>query len=624
MRILLTLFFIGTSISVFAYNLFINGGMEDPNALQYKHNPNETFINGWYASSSSLPTYFYNSNIGQTTASQGKGFVGLSAYNSRNKPDVTIKKREYIKGVFRKPLEAGKEYFLRFDIALHQTSGWSISNLGLLFSTTKGASHDLNLRDSMPDIRLNQSESITHSKWRTYYVSYTAKGGEYAVIFGAFGAFNAMEMTHDIGHFDDGLSHSAFYYLDNFHITDKEPEKGCFGQDQKSEESQRRLTIILDLSGSMKRSKLLTSIKEGLLRSIKGYGMNDQVDLIGFSNSARVLYQGPINSLTSDTLDRLMNQPGFSGSTNIYAGLRAAWRLTEDAHTLWPNQLFLISDGEFTVNERLRNLLADTGNRKLHFMHIGHRKSNGADLTALGVDYLLTSSETLVNDLYQSTKPINYANSCDSYPRYEEPYQLSLVLDASGSMVDKRDLFQRFFSEMMTAMKQATDLHIVASSRHDYEELYKGNSRKFTTDSIRSLAANIVLEDGTDIGTGVDRMLYEYKDDFRQHYVVIITDLYPSRSNFDEYEYIAKRMNYPKDRVIAIYVDENFKRMDLLEYHPTDWLFQSMPEESIPSFLLDMLDGLDRYLALRGMQYMPYGATYKSLKKYRKQHELLR
>ncbi|MDB2656793.1 VWA domain-containing protein [Crocinitomicaceae bacterium] len=624
MRTFLTLLFLGTSVSVFGYNLFVNGGMEDPRSLKSKHNPNETFIDGWYASSSPSPTYFYDSQIGETTAAQGKGFVGLIVYSSKRRRDAKIKKREYIKGVFRKPLEAGKEYYLRFDLALHQTSGWSVSNLGLLFSRSEGASNDLNLRDSMPDIRLNGSKSIEHSEWRTYYVNYRAKGGERSVVFGAFGEFNAMEMKPGIGDFNDGLSHAAFYYIDNFHITDEEPEDGCFTENQVSDGSQRRLTIILDLSSSMKKAKLLSSIKEGVLRSIEGYGRNDQIDLIGFSNGARVLYQGSANMLMSDTLDRLINRSGFSGSTNIYAGLNAAWQLTEDTQTLQSDQLVLISDGEFTISERLRTLLSDRGNRTLHFMHIGHRKNDGADLLALGVDYFLTSPQTLADDLYQSTKPINYANSCDAYPLYEAPHRLSLVLDASGSMRDKRDLLQRFLSEMMMAKLQASDLHVAVSASYIYEDVYVGNSRQFTLDSIQSLTAIIPLKDGTDVEKGVNNVLYEYKDDFTQHYVVVITDIYPSKGDFDEYEYVANRMNYPRDRVIAIYVDEYFERMDLLEYHPDEMRFESMPKGSIPSFLLGMMEGLDRYLALTGMRYRLDGISNKTLKKYRKEYRLLR
>jgi Ca-activated chloride channel family protein len=107
------------------------------------------------------------------------------------------------------------------------------------------------------------------------------------------------------------------------------------------------LTLAVDLSHSM-TGPAMEHVREGLLRMREGLEPEDRVTLVGFSDGAEVLVEQVAGD--SGELAAAIATLTPSGNTNIYAGLRTAYELTDAwAQEGWQNRVILVSDGEATA-----------------------------------------------------------------------------------------------------------------------------------------------------------------------------------------------------------------------------------------------------------------------------------
>jgi Ca-activated chloride channel family protein len=107
------------------------------------------------------------------------------------------------------------------------------------------------------------------------------------------------------------------------------------------------LTLAVDLSGSMQGAPM-EHVREGLLRMREGLEPEDRVTLVGFSDAAEVLVEQVAGD--SGELAAAIANMTPAGNTNIYAGLRTAYELTDAyAQDGWQNRVILVSDGEATA-----------------------------------------------------------------------------------------------------------------------------------------------------------------------------------------------------------------------------------------------------------------------------------
>ncbi|MFV8752335.1 vWA domain-containing protein [Nannocystaceae bacterium ST9] len=107
------------------------------------------------------------------------------------------------------------------------------------------------------------------------------------------------------------------------------------------------LTIAVDLSSSM-QGPTMEHVREGLLRMREGLEPDDRVTIVGFSDGAEVLVEQVAGE--SGELAAVIAGLTPSGNTNIYAGLRTAYELTDAwAQEGWQNRVLLVSDGEATA-----------------------------------------------------------------------------------------------------------------------------------------------------------------------------------------------------------------------------------------------------------------------------------
>lgn len=103
------------------------------------------------------------------------------------------------------------------------------------------------------------------------------------------------------------------------------------------------LVIAVDTSGSMK-GEPINRVREGLLRMRSSLEPEDRITLVGFGSDAKAY----VEYVAGDSDELAIAIAGLepAGSTNIYAGLRAAFELV-DAHAQagWQNRVLLVSDG---------------------------------------------------------------------------------------------------------------------------------------------------------------------------------------------------------------------------------------------------------------------------------------
>jgi Ca-activated chloride channel family protein len=103
------------------------------------------------------------------------------------------------------------------------------------------------------------------------------------------------------------------------------------------------LSLAVDVSGSMEGAPI-EHLREGLLRMRDGLQPEDRVTLVAFSDVAEVVVEQVAGD--SAELAAAIATLEAEGGTNIYAGLRSAYELT-DAYAMegWQNRVILVSDG---------------------------------------------------------------------------------------------------------------------------------------------------------------------------------------------------------------------------------------------------------------------------------------
>ena len=137
------------------------------------------------------------------------------------------------------------------------------------------------------------------------------------------------------------LSHFSTYLLLNKTKFDEVWEKEIKPPYTEGEEINLNIVFVVDLSGSMRGTKLSTT-KTAINSFIDILGEKDKAALVTFNNSAKV-----ISELTNDK-DKLKNLVGSmsaDGLTSIYEGLREAVNILENNMLSGYNMIIVFTDG---------------------------------------------------------------------------------------------------------------------------------------------------------------------------------------------------------------------------------------------------------------------------------------
>ena len=605
----------------YATNLFKNGELNDLNALERTHTENTEFIQGWYASTRPNPTYFHAFGSNFVNPRRNDGFIGLQVYKAKTSSKENYSEREFIQGVFTTPLEAGRTYYLSFDLSLHESSKWAVASLGLAFRFSD--ENELNsqvVQHIKPDIHLNNANVVEHSDWKRYQVRYRAKGGERSIIFGSFGSSRAQLAASQYS-IKDGMEYSAFYFVDNFELTASMPEGGCFYQNQTSVAPPDRITLVLDFSSSMRKGNFLEKVETSVTNSVKAAKVLDRIVIIGFANSAKVLYEGPQATLSHDSLQAIIKKCKLSGATNVHEGLKKAFKITEDSIHWKDDQILLISDGEFNVSARLQKLLAENSNKNVNFLHLGSRKAK-SNYAEIGIEYVFVDSEGIAESISPFFVASLNAMYCEKTVGAAEPIQYSFILDDSKTSIGKVRNYVAFLKLMRYRMHEESNVHVYRSSTESYAKLFD-NRPAFLKDEVITdvIFPRLEMKGGDEWCYATKEILTLRKPEFSKHYIVVVSDLAPNRPECTNMT--SGFMDGETSELFVLHCMSDGSYV-LYKYSQTDHNYRKVQSEQSDYLGLDEFSlaetGFSRYvkymLASRGRD--------NTIAKYRKTHPLFR
>jgi Mg-chelatase subunit ChlD len=618
--ILLSCLFVSSS---FATNLFKNGNLDDQNALSRKHENSVQFIEGWHASSNPNPTYFYDKYQNNASPRDRQGIIGLQVYRSKYSAHADFKKREFIQGILNTPLVAGKIYYLSFDVSLHESSKWSVGSLGLMFvDTEKSVVDQVGIEQLKPDIHLNNTEVIVHSAWQRYYVRYRARGGEKSVVFGSFGASRAEENTSRFA-LRDGMEHSAFYYVDDFQLQAELPDGGCYYQNVTEIATPDRMTLVLDFSGSMRKGKLLDEIQQGVVNSLKTARPSDQITIVGFANSANVLYDGPQSLLTTDSLRIIIERCKLSGATNVYNGLKLALKDEETSERWRDDQIILISDGEFAISKRMERLLASNTSREISFIHLG-KKSAASNYADLGIDYFLSEKGAVSEEIGKLFESSLNAETCADISESPQNTQYSFVIDNSGSMDNNAPDLVAMFQLLRKSLNSKLSVRLINSNTEETDLLYSGEIAGMYAEDLGAIMNGIQFDSGDLWERGIQIASDNKNAAFNYHRVIVMTDAHPNDQYLESDAHsLPNEMERNELHLSVLYYDEVVNVWHLFYYDPNTREFEEIQEGSedigqLDSLVIQAKTGFEHY------RYKLNSRHYKnrSIRSHRRAHRL--
>lgn len=130
----------------------------------------------------------------------------------------------------------------------------------------------------------------------------------------------------------------------------------------RSSQTPLRLTLLLDLSGSMDRADRRQSIQRAFALLAQQLLPNDQVTLIGFARQPRLLADRVSGAEAEELLTRIIGNTVSEGGTNLDAALKAAFdKALEQKLDGAQNRIVLLTDGAANLGdaepERLRGIV---------------------------------------------------------------------------------------------------------------------------------------------------------------------------------------------------------------------------------------------------------------------------
>ena len=532
MNYLISILVFSVCLTSYGQNILINGSIEDPATLSQENSSTQTSIKGWHLQKENPATYFYDNNAPITNASEGKGMLGLHVYNKQYSLKKNIQKREYIQALFREPLIEGKEYFFSFDLRLHLSSSYAVNSLGCVFlNTNENALNGGFISQSTPDIYLNNGEIVENKDWQKYSVRYKAKGGERSVVFGAFEKSDAKIIANRNYKTNDGFEKTSFYYIDNLLLTEEFQKKGCFYESTVSSYLPKKLTLVLDFSGSMRNNKLLDEIQNGVLSCTEGFRSSDEINIIAFSTETRTLYSGLKHYLTRDSLKKIIDACKISGSTNIHAGLKRGMGYAQDELKWTSNHLILISDGQFTIGKKLKVLLENKVDVSIEFLDLGKNKENGKALEKYDIQYIQTDPAHISTDIIKAAGKKKYANACDQEENRKQPTAYILVLDDSGSMATSEDDLKKYLTLALNNIKSNEHIVVVKSRESKTDIIFSDLRQELTLSHLEKILKNMSSDGGNEIEKGMmlgmNTSTHLTPEGIRQE-IIVFSDLDPS------------------------------------------------------------------------------------------------
>ncbi len=223
---ILAVLFLGCFYMVHSQNLVYNPSFEEHFKCPEELGNIDDDVPHWSRSTGGTTDYFHSCSSdmgvpknfnGYQPADFGQAYAGLylSAPNDY---------REYLQGQLKQPLRAGKRYEVSFYISLADKSGYSIRDIGVLFSSNKKKVNTRKVIKFQGDISRNSKYSFTEMRnwmyftntksWSRVVTTFIAKGNEKFLTIGNFRDDRKSNL-----HKEKGVKKAAYYYLDMVSVT---------------------------------------------------------------------------------------------------------------------------------------------------------------------------------------------------------------------------------------------------------------------------------------------------------------------------------------------------------------------------------------------------------------------
>jgi len=208
-------------------------------------------------------------------------------------------------------------------------------------------------------------------------------------------------------------------------------------------ERQRRdvnLTLVVDVSGSMRDGGKLDMVKESLEILVDELDRFDTVGIVAYETEAEVILE-PTSVSERDEIVDAINRLDAGGSTNAEAGLTVGYELADESYQRDAvNRVILLSDGVANVGNTGPGSILET---------IGDRARQGIDLVTIGVG-ISTYNDVLLEQL---------ADQGNGWYAY----------------VDTREEAERLFQEQLTTSLEtvARDVKVQVEFDPEYVEEYR-------------------------------------------------------------------------------------------------------------------------------------------------------
>lgn len=183
-------------------------------------------------------------------------------------------------------------------------------------------------------------------------------------------------------------------FRQGFHLLHVGAQTQNLNQDERNPSN---IVLVADVSGSMESDNKIELLKVAMKTLVSQLGKHDQVALVAYNDDAKVLLNST-RATKKRKIYRAIERLQASGSTNVEAGLKTAYKLANDMYQPgFNNRVVLTSDGMANSGSRSPEAILAT---------ITHAKQKGIFLTTLGVgtevynDYLLEQLANKGNGSY--------------------------------------------------------------------------------------------------------------------------------------------------------------------------------------------------------------------------------
>lgn len=334
-------------------------GDEKPiNEYNGKYTAGNRLVDGWEQTSASSTDYF-NSPASTmrghplVKARSGKGRMAL-ILGERHWSSNDVDYREYITGMLKKPLEAGKKYLVTFYVTRYKYAHFA--PLEIAACLTKDPLTDKYNRSKLKAIPQIGKDLDKQLGGRFYWTKiegvYTALGGEKYITIGNFlpkpdPSTTDSPIQKQSNKFTIVSTRStAYYFLDDVSVVEIE--------EKTVPRTKELLVFLMDVSRSMEYKNRLKETREAVMETYKDLPEQIDIAVIGFSSRPEIILAP--SRPNPDALRQKLDSLKTESSTNANKSLRFCYEQTE-AWSAYAANIILCTDGSFSLDNDVKEMI---------------------------------------------------------------------------------------------------------------------------------------------------------------------------------------------------------------------------------------------------------------------------